>query len=562
MLLRRTALWGIAAVVAARVAIGQELRGTVRDSASRQRVPGAVLMLLDASGVVLGRNITNERGEYRIALSIGMSRVRFVRIGYQPRELPIPAAIEQTATLDVTMSPIPAFLAPVRVTVNPNCPRRPDREAAFALYEQARAGLLATVVAREANPADLVRLRYDRTRDGPSLDDRIVRQQVRVDSAARVTTSFEAAHSARDFVRQGFVEVSGDTGAFFGPDADALLDDAFAEGYCFRIADSDRSRPSEVGLAFTPADQRKGRVDIDGVLWIDTVARALRDIDYRYLGLDARATRAVHAGGTVSFTEMPNGDVLIDRWSIRMPQMVADSLGRRRGMFVPYVITVREVGGEIARAAWPDGTAWIGPLGVLWLRVLDREGQAVRHVAVRLTDTDYHGITDSLGTLEIRDLLPGPYAVAVIDSSLAKLDIVFGAPTRLVAYRDSLIRVVVTAPSVDEFTAERCRGTAQLAAGTDAIAGDRAWLLVLVVGIDGKPVTDANWELRRQSGASWTVLASGRGTGRKEVEQYCWPTTVGDALQVRVWRDGQAPAVALYDITRRSTVLRLELPRQ
>jgi len=561
MRLRRRALWGIAIIVASRATIAQELRGTVRDSASRQGVPGAVLMLMNAGGVVLGRNITNERGEYRVALTDGMIRVRFVRIGYQPRELPIPAAADQAVRLDVNMTAIPAFLAPVQVTVNPKCPRRADRDAAFALYEQARAGLLATVVARETNPADLVRLRYERVRDGPTLDDRILHQQVKLDSAARVTTAFEAAHSARDFVRAGFVEVSGDTGAFYGPDADALLDDAFAAGYCFRIADPARSRPHEVGLAFAPADHRTGRMDIEGVLWIDTVARALRTIDYRYLGLDARTTRAVHPGGDVSFAEMPNGAVLIDRWSIRMPQVVPDSLGRHRGAFVPYAVTVREVGGEIARANWPDGTSWVGPLGAVWLRVLDREGQPLPDVAVRLSGTDYHAVTDSLGKVEIRYVLPGPYSVAVIDSSLAKLDVVFGAPNRLVVRRDTVTRATVTAPTVDEFTADRCGSAARLHAASNAATGDDAWLLALIVDDGGKPITDANWELRSQSGASWPVVASGRGTGHKDVEQYCWPTKVGDALLVRLWRDGQPPTVVSYEVARRTSLLRVELPR-
>ena len=569
MLLRRTALWSIAVVVASRAAAGQELRGTVRDSASRQGVPGAVIMLLDSAGQVLGRNITNERGEYRVALNGAMHRARFVRIGYRPRDVAIPVSPPPSDQIDVTMSPIPAFLEPVRVTVNPNCPRRSDRDAAFALYEQARAGLLATVVAREANPAALIRLRYDRVRDGPSLDDRIVHQQVRMDSAGHVTTSFEAALGARDFVRRGFVQVSGDSGAFFGPDADALLDDAFSAGYCFHIADHDRARPNEVGLAFAPADRRTGRIDIDGVLWVDTVARALRDIDYRYVGLDARTTRAVHPGGTISFAEMPNGAVLIDRWSIRMPQVVSDSLGPRRGSFVPYTITVREVGGEIARADWPDGTAWVEPLGELWLRVLDREGRPARHVSVRLSDTDYRGVPDSQGNLQLSHLVPGPYSVSVVDSTLAAVGVVFGAPNRLVARRDSVIRAVVTAPSIDEFTAETCGGggTARPPDApnpsdtTEAATAARAWLLGLVVADGGTPVTDANWELRRQSGASWVVLASGRGTARKGVEQYCWPATIGDSLEVRVWRDPRSAVAASYGVSRRSGVLRLQLPR-
>ena len=72
MLLRRAALWCIALTISSRLATGQELRGTVRDSASRQGISGAVLMLLDSAGAVRGRNITNERGECRVVLSGGV----------------------------------------------------------------------------------------------------------------------------------------------------------------------------------------------------------------------------------------------------------------------------------------------------------------------------------------------------------------------------------------------------------------------------------------------------------------------------------------------------------
>lgn len=114
MLLRRAALWCIALTISSRLATGQELRGTVRDSASRQGISGAVLMLLDSAGTVRGRNITNERGEYRVVLSGGMSRIRFVRIGYRPRELSLPPVSAPGARVDATMAPIPAFLAPSR----------------------------------------------------------------------------------------------------------------------------------------------------------------------------------------------------------------------------------------------------------------------------------------------------------------------------------------------------------------------------------------------------------------------------------------------------------------
>ena len=91
----------------------QELRGTVRDSASRQPIAGAVLILMDSARSVIGRNITNERGEYRIALSGGVARMRLLRIGFRQREVAIPPAVGGESQLDVQMVAIPMLLEPV-----------------------------------------------------------------------------------------------------------------------------------------------------------------------------------------------------------------------------------------------------------------------------------------------------------------------------------------------------------------------------------------------------------------------------------------------------------------
>ena len=85
---RRAALHGIIAVwIAAalpRLLIAQIVRGTVSDSVSHQPISGAVVMLLDAGGTVLDRNITGERGEYSVTLRGGTRSLRAVRIGFQP----------------------------------------------------------------------------------------------------------------------------------------------------------------------------------------------------------------------------------------------------------------------------------------------------------------------------------------------------------------------------------------------------------------------------------------------------------------------------------------------
>ena len=51
------------------------------------------------------------------------------------------------------MAPLPNLIQAVHVIANSRCRVRKDRAEALGLWEQARAGLLATIVAREENPA-------------------------------------------------------------------------------------------------------------------------------------------------------------------------------------------------------------------------------------------------------------------------------------------------------------------------------------------------------------------------------------------------------------------------
>ena len=94
--------------------------------------------------------------------------------------------------------------------------------------------MLNAVVARESNAGAMIRLVYERAMKDVSDD--IASQRVKVDSSRGFARSaFEAAHSAADFVRDGFLSRTAEGDVFFGPDADVLLDDAFATAYCFHL---------------------------------------------------------------------------------------------------------------------------------------------------------------------------------------------------------------------------------------------------------------------------------------------------------------------------------------
>jgi hypothetical protein len=506
---RRLIALGAAAVVTAALATGgahaQELRGIVRDSASRLPIPGAVVTLLDSTATGVARTITNEHGQFRaVLLSDVVRSVRIVRLGFRPATARVPGPVDGVIHLDVELASISMSLTPVQITsARPNCPQRRDRTAALGLLEQARAGLLATVVARSDKPARMMRLRATRTMDGYS--DRVIHQRVRIDSAGTTFTSFGAARNAAEFVRNGFTADSAGATLYYGPDAEVLLDDGFSAGYCFHLMDPTRARSNQIGLGFSPAKQRGGRIDVDGALWIDTVARALVDIEYRYLGLDPRV-EAFQPGGHIWFREMPNGVVVIERWLIRI-------VGGNEGEHVrPLIRTLTDAGrpvqrtrdvygvevwGELARAVWPDGTSWAGPLGTIHLRAVDGEGKPLPGTIVRLDDTDYQAAADSAGNIELPDLVPGPYSVSIVDPALAALGITVPTPLEFTASRRWAILTRLPVPPTDGYVGDLCRSGGVDGAGVRSIwiAGNGA-LVGRVTTSDGRPVADARWTLR------------------------------------------------------------------
>jgi hypothetical protein len=492
------------AVSGAPVLGAQELHGVVRDSANAQPLAGAVLVLLDSSGRVVGRNITNERGAYRIVLDAAIRRVRVQRIGFRPRELPVPSVGPRGVELDVSMAAIPTLLEPVRVVDNPACPRRPDRAAAFALWEQAKDALLATVVAREANPPAVTRYTFDQRMD---RDGRAVAQQsIRVDSAT-TGRPFSATAPAAQFVEHGFVADSAGIEIFNGPDADVLLDDAFTAAYCFRLAGSDPARAGQVGIVFAPARSRRGRIDLDGAAWIDTASRSLVDVTWRYTGVSTQFAR-YDPGGHVWFRAMPNGSTVIDRWFIRLPQAVAPStdhtgFGASRSTRPPEI---HQQGGELADAHWPDGQAWHASLGAL-AGTVTRGGLPAPGQHVQLLDTPYTAETDSAGHFRIQNLVPGPYRVGFTVEALAPLGLALASDAQFEASRDSVSSVTIEALTADDFVASVC--------GADAFAPENTVVVARIVASDGTPVRQAGVRVRSVGDdGSLRLVASGESDSR------------------------------------------------
>lgn len=537
------------ALAAAPVAAGaqQQLRGVVRDSTSAIPVPGAVIVAYGDARTVVGRNISDERGQYRIILTAEARSVRVTRIGFRPREILLPSG---TTALDVGLTTLPTLLEQVQVVADPSgCPRRPDLQRTASLLDQARAALLATVVAREANPATVTRIAYDRVLDANG--ERIESQTVRLERADRATVSFNAAQTAVDFAERGFS--SNETGrrTFFGPDADVLLDDGFARAYCFRIADRDPAAPNLIGLAFAPVGRKGGRVDIDGALWVDTVARRLSHVAFKYVGLD-QLSEGFESGGRVSFREVAPGVVLIDRWSLRLVGGPGTSGAlQEQNTLRNYVIS--EIGGELASAEWADGRRFTAPLGTLQLTATGTPGSSAAGAKLALVGTDYTAVTDAQGRAEMPFLVPGPYALALDDERLASIGLTVPGNFSFVATRDSVVTHTLPLPTVERYVANIC--------GSGGRVDDQsAWLIGRVGLSNGAVAGDAKWSIARRGEAGWVPVAEGGTTGSSGLFSYCRNLKRGETVQIRAWRAKEAPAVLTRVLSDQITVLPVRLP--
>lgn len=515
--------------VAPRAAGAQVIQGVVHDTAARQPVAGAVVLLLDSAGNTVGRNITDQTGHYRVGTTPAMRRLRVLRIGFRPREVAIPRATADAIDLNVSMAALPTLLDAMQVTTGANCSRRDDRLIALSLLGQARAGLLAAVVAREARPADMVRLRYTRLTEADAAGK--TRQRVKVDSSSDVKASFQAVRSAADFVKSGFLDTVGGADILYGPDAETLLDDAFSDGYCFELRKHDSKRPNSVGLGFVPAKSERDRIDIDGTLWIDTVARRLQQIQFEYVGFDKKLT-TLHLGGDIRFREAGNGLVFVDRWSLRIPTVIDDTLwtGRNSTPVARRWLVAQESGGEVAAARWPDGFAWNGTLTSARVRVVDRDGKPLSGSAVRLTGTEYGALTDESGVAVLRRMLSGSYEGTASDPGLGGIGVQLTAPLKLVVNGNEPVDITVKAPSSADYVQDACQKE-WTELPVDKKGG---WFIARIIDLDDRPIKLAQWRATRSENGAWVPVKGAQGkTSSAGMLQYCGADThAGDEVRL------------------------------
>jgi hypothetical protein len=489
----------------------QQLRGVVRDSVRALPLPGAVVTLLDSAGLPLGRAISAADGHFVVAPSrpTRAVRVRVVRIGYRPVEV---GPMSKTNTLEIAMAKLPPILATVRVTGSELCSGSTSADA-LELWEQAKAGLLATVVARETKPATVQALTYKRVTT--TTDERVTQQTSQLTSAYS-NRPFVAAAEASFFAQRGFMQEDASGRLFSAPDADVLLDEAFAATHCFHIEAADKDHPDQIGLAFSPARGRDALVEVAGVIWIDRVSPQLRSLDFRYTGLEPAATRA-GSGGHVEFRTMENGLSFIERWHLRLVTLTAEQRPqdmtkglptdrRRRTDF--RVADLRVSGGIVLAATWPDGTAWRDSAAGLKGSVVQLHSSlSVPAALVSLEGAKLETQTSADGSFELAPIVPGRYTVVVADTTLGAYSAPRSAQMTVDVSRGRLTTIRVELPPLVDVIRDVCRGQ-PMPRETSMIVGR-----VSVPGVprpSGRVV--ASWQANFNNG---NLLTSENGVGRQ-----------------------------------------------
>ena len=414
--------------VAPTIVGAQVVRGVVHDSALAQPLAGAVVSLVDSLGNATARTIADGSGAFALARAARAVRVRAIRIGYVPRELPLERGAGDLS-VSLAMLPIPPVLDAVRVSETELCPGSPDRGPAFQLWEQARTGLLATVVARDAKPAAAATLVFERSME--ATGDLVLRQVVS-SRHGNTTKPFTAAHTPSAFALHGYVEEE-PSGArtYNAPDDDVLLDPSFAATHCFHLRAEDAEHSGQIGLAFTPVPGRDTLIDVEGVIWMDRTAPALRSLDFRYTGLEPAAMRA-GTGGHLEFRAVANGVVFIERWILRLPNMErrpptaptqlppVPGSGRRQTRFDMRITGIVEHGGQVLEAHWRDGVHWQAPVTGLSGMVFQKGSRdPVPYAIITLRGTNDSITADARGHFQLSPLVAGRYAVQVSDTTLA-----------------------------------------------------------------------------------------------------------------------------------------------
>lgn len=488
-------LLGFALLAGPSVVGAQVVRGVALDAAG-QPIPGVVVALLDSAGAVRVRALSDAAGAFSIrAPTAGMYRLRALRIGFQPvdsRVLSVAAGavVDERFVLDGARVALEA----VRVIGQNSCGRSRAEElrTVYAAWDQAMTTVTATSLSGSRGMTATM-LNIERTLDPSGRRIRSQRATARTAQVAQPWRSLPAAVLRT----QGYSAVEADGATTYNaPGLEVLSATTFLEDHCLRLVAA--ADTTEIGVAFEPSGSRWRLPEIRGTLWMERETAILRRLDFTFTGVpDSPAVVDDIAGGSMVFTRLRTGAVVISRWEIRMPQLARES---------PRSTTVRmseilSTGGELVLARIGNDTLYArAPLVVRGTVSEATSGAPVAGAVVSLTGVGGEAETDPDGRFAIPDVLPGAYTLSV---RTASLDSIRATNETSVLVTDGMAEVRLSVPTALQLAASVCGQTLARASarGLGAVLGS-VHDIGSGDGIAGVRVV-----------ADWTETSIGRGAG-------------------------------------------------
>lgn len=386
----------------------QTISGQLLDEITGRPISGGFVILLGDSAVQHTRTLTDPQGRFTLeAPGAGRYRLQSAVIGVKSKiSEPIDVAVEETVEFTFVIPAISITLPTMVVRGNRACrTRRKASVAALTLWEEAQKALDAVAWTEEQGTLRHRLVQYQRLLDPHSLRSQ---DSLRWSQSGMYRASPFRTLPADELAATGFIKQTGKHEYYYyGPDANVLLSNEFANLHCFAVQRHEDERL--IGLAFRPIKGRKVP-DIAGVLWLDRESAQLQYLEYGYTGAPAGA-KSEHVGGRVEFERLPDGPWMVRKWWIRMPVM-----GIRQTKFSDftseaYLVALKEMGGWVSEIHAPDGTLIQRGLATSLIgKVIDMEtAEPLAGVSVIIVGTGYRARTDSSGRFFLHGLAEDTY---------------------------------------------------------------------------------------------------------------------------------------------------------
>lgn len=387
----------------------QMVTGKVVDE-SDVPIEGALVSLVDASGVARSRTLSSREGRYLLPRrSVEVGRIVVERIGFARHvtdEMRLPATGQTLETIVLSSGAVPIEGIQVEVPTR-FCPSNQDDGGRIQqAWSAARTALRTVAVSRDLDPLQF-ELEYF-TRELNSSGKRILGEERQRERISNLTPF--RSFPTDSLVETGFIVQDGDSLFYRAPDVEVLLSPAFLSTHC--LGPLEERERSTVALAFRPVPTR-AVPEIEGELLLDRESWELREVRFRYVNAPDLLPSS-SAEGQVEFAALPDGRWVVGGWTIRMPLLERQM---RPDLWQgPVKVAGYWEEGAFLRSArtWAGQALFQRSLGSIVGVLVDSAGASpLSRARIELRETGTMTDADSLGRFEFRELTAGTYGLMV-----------------------------------------------------------------------------------------------------------------------------------------------------